>query len=770
MDCLAWPIEQVSCEQYVDGDYADYILGAPDRRAIIEAKRSGKTFETPAGIQSGLISLSAIRSHSRGNADAIDQVMSYCQSSGVPIAILSNGNQYLGFLGSRSDGRKPIDGKAVLFNSLQDAVSDFNKFWNFFSHDGVARGDLSTALLRDSMLPSAPTPMSSNIVDYPGYRIGTEMETDLRILGDLFIQDITRIESITDDFLRECYCPNGALSQYATVSKEIMRSRYQTLGNQVNTENATTRRGINDKLTQDILAGALVRRPIVLLGDVGVGKSMFLRHLFRIDTNQLQDNSTIFYVDFLRHSGLIDDVPQYLVQTIKDTLTNDLGVDIEEGSFVRSVYNHEINRFKRGIFGFLSSDDPTQFRQREAEMLFELVGDGYNHARRSLEFLQATRNAAFVVALDNVDQHLPEFQEQIFVAGQSLADTWPTTVFMSLRPDTFHASRKSGALAAYQPRVFTVSPPRADQVIVKRLEFARQQLAAFGRLPDFPEGLTLDSDSLLVYIDVLISAFKSNHKLISLVDNLSSGNIRRALDFISTFVGSGYVQTRRILEADRNGRQFVVPIHEFMRAIIYGDHKYYDPQQSAVPNLFKIAYADKKEHFLAPLILAAVEAMGEHENGGYVTIPNIYSRLQALGYSAAQISHHFDSLLSSKAIEVDDTVSTDTAARITQSGSYIHKQLISEFAYVDAVVVDTPILSAEFRAEIRDVLDIEDRVARAEFFDRYLTSCWTFDSVAEIPFDWLRHSGELRQNLVEVRKGIGRASKRRERERAKDRR
>ena len=55
------------------------------------------------------------------------------------------------------------------------------------------------------------------------------METDLRILGDLFIQDIVREETITDEFLAECYCSSGALSQYAVVSKEILKSRYTAL-------------------------------------------------------------------------------------------------------------------------------------------------------------------------------------------------------------------------------------------------------------------------------------------------------------------------------------------------------------------------------------------------------------------------------------------------------------------------------------------------------------------------------------------------------------
>lgn len=765
-DCLGWHRDDIKSETYLSGDYFDYVLGSPDGRVVLEAKRSSKIFEAPAGVKSGMILLSTIRDYSDQNRAAVDQVMGYCQSSGIAIAVLSNGTQYLAFLGSRSDGKPPAEGNAIFYASLQDASTDFTHFWNYLSKDGVDRGDLTSLLQRSTARALAPQPMSSRIVDYPGYRIGSSMETDLRILGDLFIQDITKVEAITDDFLRECYCPSGALSQYATVSKEIMRSRYMALQSHVNTEDATTKKGLNENLRHDILAGALVRRPIVLLGDVGVGKSMFLRHLFRVDTDQLADQSLVIYVDFLNHSGLSDDVPNYLVDAIKSTIMSALQVDIEEGAFVRSVYNREINQFKKGIYGFLEEDDKPEFRKREAAMLGGHLDEPYTHARRSIEFLQTTRRVSFVLALDNVDQHQPTFQEQIFMTGQSLAETWPLTVFMCLRPDTFHLSRKSGALAAYQPRVFTVSPPRADHVILKRLTFARQQLSEFGRLPGFPDGLTLNSDSLLVYIDVLLAAFESNDKLIALVDNLSSGNIRRALDFISTFVGSGYVQTQRILEADKRGNRYTIPIHEFMRAIIYRDYKYYDPRQSTVPNLFNIQDSDKKEHFLSPLILALVETAGEREQGGYAATSDVYARLQSLGYTGAQIHRHVTLLHDAGCLESAEHGINESQIRITRSGSYLHKSMITEFAYVDAVVVDTPILDIAARHEISDVFEINQRLGRAERFVSYLLDCWPFTSVEDIPFDWRRHAATLLTNFEIVQEGIERARQRRERGRS----
>ena len=761
-EVLGWPQDQIRCEEHIQGDYLDYTLGEPLLLAVLEAKRTSLTFEVPAGMNSGLINIQTLYGHSKNNQSAIDQVLGYCQKAGAAIAVLSNGYQYVAFLGSRTDGKRPLDGRAYYYASLEDIRANYHQFWDFLSHDGVNRGDLRRVLSVSAVLTPPPQPLSSRINAYPGYRIGSEMETDLRILGDLFIQDVVREESVTDEFLQQCYCSSGALSQYSAVSKEILRTRYMALDHQVKTESARGRKGPNESLTNDVVASALTRRPIVLLGDVGVGKSIFLKHLFRVEARELLDKTVVFYVDFLEHSGLFEDVPEHLVVSIASTLLDVHSIDMNDRDFVRSVYNREINAFKRGIYGALEETDAKEHQRRELEMLAQHMAKEYEHARRSLESLQNSRGYNFVIVLDNVDQHQASFQEQIFVAGQSLAQTWPVAVFISLRPDTFHESRRSGALAAYQPRVFTVSPPRSDQVVVKRLDFAKAELIKVGRLPGFPRDLTLDSESLIVYIDVLIDAFRNNEQLVELMDNLSSGNTRRALDFISTFVGSGYVQTSRILDAHKTGRPYVVPLHEFERAILYGDHKHYDPETSPVPNLLSLSTSDKKEHFLLPLLLAYSQSYGEGEAGGFAEMKRVFSQLQALHFSPEQIEFHVSRAVEANLLEVADSAGHREIVRVTPAGAYLQSKMISRFPYFDAVVVDTPIMDPNVRGDIREVWDIVDRVDRAERFASYLDSCWPF-AAEDLAFSWPQARRGLDFSIAEVQRGVKRAAERRRR-------
>lgn len=751
LDCLGWQPEDIHAEEPQSGDYLDYVLGQPERHAVVEAKRTDLHFEVPSGvIGERVVSLRTIHDYSSVNRDAVTQVLEYGLHGGIPVAVLSNGHQLIAFLASRQDGVPPMHGKALLFSSLAEMLSDFTTFWDYLSRDGVSSGNLRRAFAKRGTSAPPPERLSARLMNYPGFRSRSELETDVRILADLFLQDLVQEEEVSDDFLRECYCSSGALSQYALVSKEILKTRYAAISEPA-TESVHARKGGPARLTSDLLSAALTRRPLILLGDVGVGKTIFLKHFFRVDAAEILDTSLVVYIDFLTESSILVDIRSYLARRIRETLL-EAGYDTLQETFIRAVYNKEINQSQKGLFGSLRESEPREYAKEERVMLAQHLEDGLEHLRRSLEHLRGTSGLNFVIVLDNIDHHESEFQERVFVVGQSLAETWPTAVFMSLRPDTFYNSRRVGSITAYQPRVFMVEPPRTDLVISKRLKFARRQLVETGRLESFPSGLTIDSESLVAYLDVLIEAFESNERLKELVDNLSSGNVRLALDFVSTFVGSGYVSTARILDIHRDGGQYTLPLHEFMRALMYGEYSHYDPRASPIPNVFDITSSDGREHFCLLELLASTQAYGESQQDGFAEARDIYEHMQGLGFSLEQIDEQLKRCLARKLLQASAGAdgSAANSLRVTAAGGYMHKRMVSVFAYSDAVVVDTPIVDPAVRAQVVDARTIGDRLDRAEIFRKYLDAQWSL--VGEpATFSWLAVSEGLRQDIESTR-------------------
>ncbi len=264
-------------------------------------------------------------------------------------------------------------------------------------------------------------------------------------------------------------------------------------------------------------------------------------------------------------------------------------------------------------------------------------------------------------------------------------------------------------MAAYQLRVFTVSPTRTDQVIGRRLAYARSQTQAVAQSAFFPANLSLSGDELEKYLDVLIKAFTENDDVKELVDNMSGGNLRLALQFLAAFVGSGYVSTARVLDVAETGRTYVVPLHEFLRSMIYGDYEHYDPKKSEICNLFDISQDDGREHFLLPMLLADMQVLGESLGGdGFVDAAELYQTAQAAGFAQEQVGAQIERAGRKRLLETP-IGGPATRLRITTVGAYMVKSMAQRFTHVDAMIVDTPITDISVSRRINNTFAILGR-------------------------------------------------------------
>lgn len=760
-EVLRWPSEEVVTEESHEGKFFDYSLGRPAVRMIIEAKRESRYFQLPVGMTSLVQRLSSLTDAPDGREvkRALQQVIGYCASRGVQLAVVCNGTQVIAFLGVRTDGTAPLDGTALIFTSLSAMRENFHLLWSNLSRPGVEARNLFVTL-REAEIPTAPPPLSASIPHYPGHKRRNDIQTGLQILADLFLEDITRDPTLQEEFLRETYATSGALSQYALVSREILENRYSVLHESdanLEPEPVLTKKGmkseVNPNLRSDILASSISRRPIILLGDVGVGKTMFIRRLIHVDAKDVFERSIVAYVDFGSQTTLMADLGAFVVAQIEEQLLTNYDIDIQERSFVEAVYRKELKRFDGTVFGELKEFDESGYRRERLNYLARLLEDKEAHVRASLNHIRATHRRQVVIFLDNIDQWDSAFQERVFLMSVTLAQEWPATVFVSIRPDTFYRSRAEGTLAAYQPRAFTIAPPRIDVVLKKRLQFALNQLRDTSRLDSFPAGVTVSSDSLVAYLEVLFDNFENNERLNSLIDNLAAGNVRRALEFVSRFIGSGHVDTRKILGIYEREGDYTIGLHEFIRAIIYGDSEHYDPDVSPIANMFSISQPDGREHFLLGLLVAHIELAGDRKGAeGFTPADEVYAFGQKCGFSPDQVAWAVDRGVKKGLIERSPRgrgSATHEHLRVTSAGVYTARMLVHMFAYVDAVVVDTPIVDPNYRRLISAVQDISERLRRAEVFRLYLDRQWRLlkSEPEDLPFDWDEHSRRLSREV-----------------------
>ncbi len=759
-ECLGWNKDIVRCEESLDKQYADYTFLAPRRILIVEAKREGDYFELPVGMTRLEYSIQSIARDNANLKAALVQVAHYCQLWGVSIGVVTNGHQLVAFVATRVDGIPPLEGKALVFPSLEFMSENFLQLWQNLSMEGLQEKHLWKRLLGD-VSPEIPPKLSTTLLTYPGIKQRNIFQTDLQIVSELVLEDIARSRDLEPKFLAECYCQSGALSQYALISKSILAARYAALADADNPGPTLVAAVKKEGISSELLAESMSRRPILIIGDVGVGKTTFIRHLINVEGSDLFNDAITFYLDLGSQATLTQDLREFVLNDITMQLRNKYSIDTSERNFIRGVYNLDLKRFSRSLYSDLRESNPAAFLEKEIEFLEKLVGKTEEHLLHSLEHIVKGRKKQIVVFLDNADQRGEETQQEAFLIAQELADRWPVTIFITLRPETFHRSLKIGALSGYHPKAFTISPPRIDEVLIKRLSFALKLTSGEIPIHSLTSETTMQLANLEIVIRVFLDSINRSSDLVELIDNISGGNIRLALDLVRNFFGSGHVDTQKIVTIFRESGQYYIPLHEFLRAVLYGDSEYYDPTRSVIANIFDVAYSDPKEHFILPLLLKILStSSGSGVDEGFVATSKVYERLQGFGFTPEQID---EAILRGYNYKLINTTARrmpragqpmPPSLRVTTVGVYHVERLCRSFPYIDAIIVDTPIFDLETRGSIKDVHHITDRLDRADIFINYLDKQWGILKSYDVVFQWSAVSKDLRENIENIRKRL----------------
>lgn len=580
-ECLDWQPKDISNEDVKDGHYADYKLNLFRPIAVWEAKKIGNYFQLPVGIKKLVLPLKSICKDNPLIKDALLQVSGYCHERGIQIGVVANGWQIIAFIANRNDSIAPLDGDGLVVPSLEIFLENYKEIWNCLSKSGFQEDYLTKKLIgtTDEQLPPK---LSSSITDYPGIKNRNPFQVELEILSDLVLEDVIKDKTIEKEFLQDCYCKSGSLSQYSVLSKQILNTRYTYLF-ESNDKKAildpiTTKKGVSEDLLE-LFANSLSKRPILLIGDVGVGKSTFIDNLVLVEAPQVFTKSVTFKIDLGSKAIISLNVRASIIKIIQEQLLNLYSIDINDDDFVRHAYFIELENFKNHVsVKRLYEIDKNEALKKEINFLSSLLTDEILHIKKSLEYICKNHKKQIIIFIDNCDQRNDVDQETAFLISQEFASDWPVTVFLCLRPETFHRTKKKeGALSGYHPKAFTIAPPRIDIVINKRLSFAQKITSGDVQLSKLQNRTTFSK------LDMLIQCFKDsldrNQGLYTFFENVSNGNMRKAIELIKKFFGSGHVDTQKIIQIQETGR-YTIPVHEVLRSVIFGDNVYYSPYNS----------------------------------------------------------------------------------------------------------------------------------------------------------------------------------------------
>lgn len=753
-ECLGWPNILIRVEVSEGGERSDYECGAP-RSLIVEAKRSSRPFDfPPRGVRrQNRLRLDSIISYSEEAAAAIKQAQSYCQGRGVELAAVSNGSQLVVFLATRTDGQPPLAGECCVFDGYEDLILNFTQVFELLSFAGVS-GYRYREFLDAKPAQALPTKLAATCLDYYSFNYANAFQESLKNAASLVIEDLGRSGSVEKEFLADCYCESGPLSQYSLLGKNILVSRYAALFapgvSKSHLDPINPRKGTKEEFSSKVLAEAMARRPLILIGDVGVGKTSFLKHLIQVSASEVFKDAVAIYFDLGSKAALSSTPKDALLDQIELVIRKDLGANKADVGILEAVYVDDLTDFDGGLMAGLKDVDPPKFLAKRIELLEGLMARREVHLRLVLAHLAHKQGRQVVFIIDNADQRSPEVQSEAFLIAQELCASWDAIVFIALRPQTFHGSKRSGAVSAYPSKVFVIPPPKLEEAIDKRLAFA--QRIAEGHIPvQGLAGVTLHLDSLVVLIRCLRRSFHKNPELLEFLVNISAGNIRLAVELVARFFGNPNVQSEKIVRIESEGNEYVIPVHEFAKTALLGDYSHFQEASSVASNVFSVDFADPREHFLSLYILGYLTWSGVPggSGDGFVLLSDIVDEMQKLGYRPEQVQAHVVRLTRKKLLEAAERRNLESEEelrahgmpdvfRATSLGAYVSKKWSSEFSYLEAMSYDTPLMDSELRTELaKSVNDdrLHSRYERAKGFRDYLSNIW--QQMDSKPFfDW----------------------------------
>ena len=440
-DCLGWSRDDVASEESFGGQYADYTFLFPRKLLIIEAKKEGTYFEMPAGQRLWGVPIHTLLRTTPELRSAMEQVAGYCQQRGVPYAAVTNGHQLVLFGASRSDGTPPFEGNAVVFSSMNQMVESFLDLWNLVSKPAFEEQSLRSQLLGETR-PSLPPKLSASTKPYPGTKGRNPFQSSMKVVSEFILEDLPRIRALERTFLQACYCPSGALSQYSLASSQMLRARYSALFDTERHGPALLAASEGETINPDLLAQGLSRRPILLIGDVGVGKTTFIRHLISSDPKAFSETAVAIYIDFGSKGTLAANLREYILSEIDRQLAEEHQIDISREDIVRLAFAYELGRFASGVNAPLKVKKPNLFEEKEIAYLEQLCANKEEHLRRALDVVSRQLRKQIVIFLDNTDQRSEEDQQATFLIAEEMAEQWQAVIYVTLRPETYHASMR----------------------------------------------------------------------------------------------------------------------------------------------------------------------------------------------------------------------------------------------------------------------------------------------------------------------------------------
>jgi len=708
-DILKWEEANITREERINTDdsnevlYIDYIYESNDNKFLVEAKKTGYYFNTPA--KGRKLKRDGILLKDKNTCDALNQAYKYCKSKKIDVGCICNGHQFIVFI--INNYGLPHD--TYVFNSIDSIKDNIIDFVNIFS-------PYSNALM---ILKEIFSINNSNIRDVPQFSRTLNQEiynSDERINRNPIDQYVRPIISeffsdlISDEtlkYLNECYCENERTTQYEKQLTALLADDIPKLGIPVQ-DSSNFDEDFIRKEKKHIFQLGKSSDVMMIVGGVGAGKTTFLHRYFKfVLPEYIRKNVICLFMDFTEVADENINIKDYiLTEALKQIRENYSFLKIDDWSTLSEIYKPDIIRLKNGSLKPIYQTDKKEYNSYISKMLYEKQTNEISFSLDVLKYIAMKQDLKKVICLiiDNADQKSEAFQIQCLKTAYEFSKEIKSLVLLSFREETYWKLRNSNPFDAYPGYAYHISAPSVSKIISKRIQTAikynKNVIMDLIAPNNFRCKLNVN-EFLSLLSNSLFSQNESNNILF--FEALSVNNLRYATEMLGTFLTSGHTNTIEYIQTYLNQGKYEIPFHAFVRSIALGDYRYYHSNKSLIGNIIQIEEDGFYSHFTKLRILSYLKERSSFDSvigKGFISITSMYKDFSGICSNEDSFRNAFSSLLIKRLVQADNgfNIYPEDAdyIRITSAGYYYLEILLKEFAYLERLCEDTQILSKNY--------------------------------------------------------------------------
>jgi len=698
IDILGWNENDIVREDPNDSGFSDYIFKINNiPYFIVEAKKAGSVFELPKTLNRRKYKITGIIKKINNLYEAILQARSYCIDTGINYGIVTNGYQYLIFP-AFSPNKKWSDIDCIVFNGLNDIFNNFPLFWNILSKEAVADGSLFE-YIEKGVQNLTFKKIYDDIHNKDQKWSRNRLYTYLRPICDFVFTEL--LDEAKSKVLNECYVFERSNRNLGSNLDEMFIDKLPFFSENLAIKDIyekEKRAGVFEKEFNKKLEDASL---LLLLGGVGSGKSTFLHRFFKIVQSK-KENLFWFYFDFRDSPFEESKIEEYIIN---------------------SIYRQFKEKYEPRVIEILS------------EIGFDIDQKDKNKYIYHLFNLLKRIGISIVLIIDNVDQHDYNFQEKLFIFSNYISKELKVLTILSIREETFLQSTQTGVFDAYDVPKFHISSPNFLNLIRKRIEFAIDLIQSETYKKSSQEINEDIKKELIHYFEILSrSLTKENsqsRRIVRFFDSISVGNMREALSMFNSFLISGNTNINEMFQKEKSAHDvFQIAFHQMLKSIMLDEYRYYCSERSRIANLFDFDKSLDTSHFNQLRILKVLidkENTKSKIGRGYYEIDLLISIFSQLNVNKDIVIDDLKRLSFLSLVIYDNQSKTNVEfasyVKVTASGKLYFNELIYQFGYLDAIIVDTPISSEVYYTEIRRLIndnDLSSRILKTKYFIKYI--------------------------------------------------